>query len=124
MMSDSQTTTSPTVHDVTDRTSTELRRHVLVADARKRSRDALRVRLRGSGYHVTVARTGFETIVKTCCQMPDLVLLDESLGDTEIAETSRLLATCPVTAHIPVVRLGAGRRVPQRVLTRLQRAAL
>lgn len=123
MMSDSPTTRTPAVHGVTDAVAT-LPRHVLVADPNDRSRDRRRTQLSGSGYHVTVARTGFETIVKACCHMPDVVLLDHSLGDIEVAETARLLATCPVTAHIPVVKLCAGRRLPQRVLAQLQRVAV
>lgn len=123
-MSDFRTTATPAVDDVTPYAASDTPRHLLIADPDTRSRDHRRTQLRGSGYHVTVARTGFETVVKACCHMPDMVLLDESLGESEVAETTRLLATCPVTAHIPVVRLGTGRRLPQRVLTRLQRAAV
>ncbi len=96
--------------------SAPLPRRVLVANRDEQSRDRRRSQLHGSGYLVSVARTGFEAIVKACCQLPDLVLLDASLGDTEVAETARLLAGCPATAHIPVVRLGAGRRLLERVL--------
>jgi hypothetical protein len=55
-----------------------------------------------------------------------MILLDDSLGDGEIdtAEISRLLTTCPVTAHIPVLRLTSGRRVPQRLLSDLRRSAI
>jgi hypothetical protein len=50
-----------------------------------------------------------------------MILLDDSLSDIEAAETGRLLTTCPVTSHIPVVRLLRGRRLPRRMLTRLRR---
>lgn len=123
-MSDSHSTATPAVHDVTPRADTALPRHVLVADMNDRSRARRRSQLHESGYLVTLARTSFEAIVKACCQMPDLVVLDDSLGNIEVEETARLLATCPATAHIPVLRLGTGRRLPQRVLTRLQRAAV
>ena len=121
-MSESQTTAETTVHDVTSAPTTAGHPHILVADPNERTRDRRGSELRGSGYHVTLARTAFEAIVKACCHLPDLVVIDASLGDTEVKETTRLLATCPVTAHTPVVRLASGRRVTERVLTRLQRA--
>ena len=77
-----------------------------------------------AGFRVSVARTGFEAIVKASCQVPDLILLDDSLTDIEATETGRLLTTCPVTSHIPVVRLLHGRGLPQRMLSRLRRTAV
>ena len=98
--------------------------HVLIADSEDRSRAAREEQLRAAGFRVSVARTGFEAIVKASCHLPDIVLLDESLADIEPSETARLLQTCPVTAHIPVVRLSHGRRLPRRVLTGLTRVAM
>lgn len=121
-MSETQTTAETDVHDATSDASGSGHPHILVADPNDRTRDRRVNELRGSGYHVTLARTAFEAIVKACCHLPDLVVIDASLGETEVKETTRLLATCPVTAHIPVVRLASGRRVTERVLTRLQRA--
>ena len=97
--------------------------HVLVADKNPASRAAREQQLRGSGFRVSVARTGFEAIVKASCQVPDVILLDESLEgtDMEAAEVSRLLTTCPVTSHIPIVRLSRRNRVPQRLLSDLRR---
>jgi CheY-like chemotaxis protein len=97
--------------------------HVLIADRNPASRVAREHQLRGAGFRVSVARTGFEAIVKASCQVPDLILLDDSLadGDIESAEVSRLLATCPVTSHIPIVRLGKRNRMPQRMLSDLRR---
>lgn len=96
--------------------------HVLIADGDAASRTERETQLRAAGVRVSVARTGFEAIVKASCQVPDLILLDDSLGDIEAAETARLLQTCPVTAHIAIVRLAHGRRVPRRVLSGLSRA--
>lgn len=97
--------------------------HVLIADLNPASRVAREQQLRSAGFRVSVARTGFEAIVKASCQVPDLILLDESLadGDIETAEVSRLLATCPVTSHIRIVRLGRRNRMPQRLLSDLRR---
>jgi CheY-like chemotaxis protein len=98
--------------------------HVLIADGDDRTRDAREHQLRLAGFRVSVARTGFEAIVKASCQVPDMILLDDALSGIEAKETGRLLTTCPVTSHIPVVRLLQGRGLPQRVLARLRRAAV
>ena len=94
---------------------------VLIADGNDVSRDLREAQLRAAGLRVSVARTGFEAIVKASCQVPDVILLDDSLIDIEAAETGRLLTTCKLTSHIPVVRLLRGRRLPQRMLSRLRR---
>ena len=96
---------------------------VLIADGDTVSRECREAQLRDAGLRVSVARTAFEAIVKACCQVPDVILLDASLTDIEPSEAGRLLTTCPVTSHIPVVLLIRGRRLPQRMLTRLRGAA-
>jgi DNA-binding response OmpR family regulator len=98
--------------------------HVLVADADPTTRQAREQQLRLVGFRVLTARTGFEAIVKASCQMPDLIVLDESLGMAEVSETARLLTICPVTAQTPVLCLRAGRRLPARVLAGLRRQVL
>jgi len=98
--------------------------HVLVADADPTSRQQREEHLRAAGAQVVTARTGFEAIVKASCQMPDLIVLDESLGDVEVAETARLLTICPVTAQTPLLCLRKRRRVPLRVLSGLRRRTL
>jgi CheY-like chemotaxis protein len=95
--------------------------HVLVADGDTASRERRQGQLLAAGYRVSVARTGFEAIVKATCQVPDLIILDDSLGDIEASETGRLITTCPVTAHIPIIKLTAGRRMPLRAFSRLRR---
>jgi CheY-like chemotaxis protein len=90
---------------------------VLVADADGDSRVRRARQLQSRGFRVSIARTAFETIVKASCHVPDLILVDASLGDTDVQETMHLLAMCPATAHIPVVRLSPGRRIPARLLT-------
>jgi len=90
---------------------------VLVADADGDSRVRRARQLQSRGCRVAIARTSFETIVKASCHLPDLILVDASLGDTDVQETIHLLAMCPATAHIPVVRLAQGRRIPARLLT-------
>jgi CheY-like chemotaxis protein len=86
---------------------------VLVADANSESRARRAQQLEGRGFRVALARTPFEAIVKASCHLPDLILVDASLADGA-AEATDLLSTCPVTAHIPIVRLRGGRRLPAR----------
>ena len=119
-MSHTQTTDESIVHRSTEVPATM--GHVLVADSDTASRERRQGQLLAAGYRVSVARTGFEAIVKATCQVPDLIILDASLGDIEASETGRLITTCPVTAHIPIIKLTAGRRVPPRVFSRLRRA--
>jgi CheY-like chemotaxis protein len=97
--------------------------HILMADGDPTSREIREAQLRGAGFRVSVARTWFEAIVKACCHLPDVILLDDSLGDQLAVETGQLLTRCPVTSHIPVVRLRRGGRLPQRTLTRLRKGA-
>ena len=98
--------------------------HVLLADGDDVSRHRREGQLLKAGVRVTAARTAFEAIVKASCHMPDVILLDESLGDIAAAETGRLITTCPATSHIPVVRLLPGRPLPRRVLTIVRQAGL
>jgi CheY-like chemotaxis protein len=95
---------------------------VLIADGDEMSRNLRETQLRTAGFKVSVARTGFEAIIKATCHLPDAVLLDDSLTGIEAAETGRLITTCPVTAHIPIMRLLRGRRVPRRILMLLRQA--
>lgn len=87
---------------------------VLIADLNAASCARRAEQLRGRGFRVAVARTAFEAIVKASCHLPNLILVDSSLG-ADADETTELLTTCPATAHIPIVRLTAGRRLPARV---------
>jgi CheY-like chemotaxis protein len=89
--------------------------HALVADADTESRLRRARQLQTRGYRVSVARTAFEAIVKASCHVPDLILVDDSLGSSDVADTIALLSTCPATSHIPIVRLTPGRRLPSRV---------
>ena len=95
--------------------------HVLVADADGATRAVREQQLLAAGHRVSVARTAFEAIVKATCHVPDMILLDSSLSDIAASETISFLGTCPVTSHIPIVRLTRGRALSQRVLGELRR---
>jgi CheY-like chemotaxis protein len=88
---------------------------VLVADPNGSSRARRADQLLARGFRVVLARTPFEAIVKAACLLPDLILMDKSLGDDPENQTAGMLSTCPATAHIPIVQLSSGRRVPSRV---------
>ena len=88
---------------------------VLIADADPASRSRRTRQLEQRGFRVTVSRTTFETVVKASCHLPDLILVAASLGESEAEETTELLSTCPATAHIPIVRLARGKRLPARL---------
>ena len=87
---------------------------VLVADADAASRSRRMRQLEHRGFRVTVSRTLFETIVKASCHLPDLIVVGASLGEAVMRETTELLSTCPATAHIPIIQLSRGRRIPTR----------
>ena len=107
-MSELQTATAETTRSAPQ----DSPRLVLVADADAASRRRRTRQLQQRGLRVAVARTAFEAIVKACCHLPDLIVVDASLGEPGAQETTDLLATCPATAHIPVFRMAPGRRLP------------
>jgi len=88
---------------------------VLIADPDSESCTRRADQLRERGFRVAIARTPFEAIVKASCHLPDLILVDLRLGAEAVDETTELIKTCPATAHIPIIRLSAGRRLPPRV---------
>ena len=88
---------------------------VLIADANAGSRSRRLRQLQHRGFRVAAARTVFETIVKACCHLPDLILVGASLGEEQARETTELLSTCPAKAHIPIVQLSRGARIPSRL---------
>jgi CheY-like chemotaxis protein len=98
--------------------------HVLIADANARTLATRAEQLLAAGLRVSMAHTSFEAIVKATCHVPDLILLDGSLVDLDAVVTRQLLATCPVTSHIPIVHLTPGRRVPQRIVAAARRPSL
>jgi CheY-like chemotaxis protein len=98
--------------------------HVLVAATDDLVRSVCDRQLTGAGLRVTFARTSFEAIVKASCHLPDLILLHRSLGLEQITQTSELLGSCPVTAHIPIVRLTSRRGDPRPLLQTLAETSL
>ena len=55
---------------------------------------------------VTMARTGFEAVVKASWFVPDAIAIQDGLAASEGIDgcvAAQLLRICPVTAHIPIV---------------------
>jgi CheY-like chemotaxis protein len=120
-MSELQTDVAVTITLPSGETSAHSSPLVLIADANAATRVRRGRQLEARGFDVTFARTGFEAIVKASCHLPDFIVVDESLGDDAVSDTTELLSTCPATAHIPIVRLGPGRRLPTRMLSTVVR---
>jgi CheY-like chemotaxis protein len=78
---------------------------VLIAAADPASRQDRVLHFERRGYRVAIARTPFATSVKASWHLPDLIVVDGSLGEADANHTTELLSTCPATAHIPIVRL-------------------
>ena len=113
-MSELQTATVENISSVAATASLPLPL-ALIADANTMSRTRRSKQLERLGYRVASARTSFEAIVKASCHIPDLIVIGASLGDVGVAETTELLSTCPATAHIPIVHLASGGRLPSRL---------
>ena len=79
-MSELQTVTAE-ITDLPASTASVALPLVLIADANPRSRQRRTHQLEDRGFRVAVARTSFEAIVKASCRLPDLILVDASLGD-------------------------------------------
>src|SRR5690349_19030210 len=88
---------------------------VLLADANRASRVRRLRQLEGRGFRVAAARTAFEAIVKASCHLPDLIVVAGSIGEASADEATELLSSCPATAHIPIVRVQTGHRLPANI---------
>jgi CheY-like chemotaxis protein len=68
-------------------------------------REAFRLMLEDSGYHVLEAGTGADALAIAEQYPPDLVLLDLGLPDCHGLDIARKLKTTPRTAHTIIVAL-------------------
>ena len=80
---------------------------ILIVEDNDMNRDMLARRLQRYGFAVCVAVDGPTGIAMASQQMPDLILMDISLGDMNGWEATRLINANPHTARIPVVALTA-----------------
>lgn len=76
---------------------------ILVVDDEKDVLDWLESKLSGEHYTVLRASAAKEALEKARKNKPHLVLMDIVLPDMEGSEVVRMLASDPLTAHIPVI---------------------
>ena len=83
------------------------KRHVLIVDDYKDSREMYDYFLSGSGFRVTQASDGHEALQKAIELQPDLIVMDISLPGMDGWETTRQLRARENTSQIPVIVLTA-----------------
>lgn len=91
-MTDSRTSTAPTI---------------LIADDYEDNRELLRVLLVGANYEVREASNGHECVQSARQQPPDLILVDLSMPGMDGWGVLRELKGSPVTANIPCMAVTA-----------------
>lgn len=75
---------------------------ILIADKVPTNRIILKVKLSAAYYEVTQAANGADLLTKARDTRPNLIILDQALGDMTGFDACRALKADPVTAHIPV----------------------
>lgn len=86
---------------------------VLVVDDEPAVREILRDFLKDEGYSVVLATNGIEAIRKAGRGV-DIIIMDVNMPDMSGIETSRYLAACRATAHIPVLFLSGSGDIPTK----------
>src|SRR2546425_4594098 len=76
---------------------------ILVVDDDSEIRELASLILRGAGYEVTTAATGYGALESAVAQSPDLVLLDVNMPEMDGWEALRLLKADEHLAALPVV---------------------
>lgn len=80
---------------------------ILIVEDNELNRDMLGRRLLRRGYSVCTAVDGPSGVSAAALEMPDLILMDISLGQMDGWEATRLIRAAPATAGIPVIALTA-----------------
>jgi two-component system cell cycle response regulator DivK len=80
---------------------------VLIADDNDKNLKLARDVLRAAGFRTLEAASGAEAIALAVEHVPDLVLLDLRLGDTDGADVARELRDRTRTGAVPIVALSA-----------------
>ena len=81
----------------------------MIADGDAVSRDTREAQLKSAGLRVSVARTGFEAIVKASCQTPDVILVGE-MRDLETIATAITAAETAERLRLNSIGHGANER--------------
>ncbi len=84
---------------------------VLVADDDAAIRELLRDLLGSEGYEVDEAVNGAEAVERARANRPAAVLMDLMMPILSGAEATATLKSDPLTAHIPILAMSAGRNI-------------
>jgi len=99
------------------------RAHILVVDDNVEELKLLLEVLRQAGYQLSVAFSGLEGYRRALARLPQLILMDVRMGDTDGFAACRLLKADPATAGIPVIFVTASNSLEER-LTGLSEGAV
>jgi two-component system, cell cycle response regulator DivK len=80
---------------------------ILIVDDSEKNRKLARDVLRAAGLGTLEAASGTDAIALAADRLPDLILLDLQLPDSDGTEVARELREGTRTAHIPIVALSA-----------------
>jgi diguanylate cyclase (GGDEF)-like protein len=89
--------------------------YILVVEDDRAIANMLQATLQLEGYEASIARTGQEGLDAALRDMPELILLDLILPDTDGMEVLRKLRTNPKSEHIPVIILSGRHDVEVKV---------
>ncbi|SLN37460.1 Response regulator PleD [Aquimixticola soesokkakensis] len=95
---------------------------ILIADDVATNRIVMKVKLSAAFYEVSQAINGHDTLAMARATIPDLIILDMTLGDMSAPEVCLQLKADPVTAAIPVI-IATARSDTETKLTALQAGA-
>ncbi len=80
---------------------------ILIVEDNPLNRDMLERRLRRCGYEICCAVDAPSGVAMAAEAMPDVILMDIALGETNGWDATRQIKATPATAHIPVIALTA-----------------
>jgi CheY-like chemotaxis protein len=82
-------------------------RKVLIVEDNEMNREMLMRRLQRHDFTVCCAVDGPSGVAMAAREIPDIILMDVALGDTDGWEATQQIKANPATAHIPVIALTA-----------------
>jgi len=76
---------------------------ILIVDDSPTDRQYLLEKLGGGGYECLLAESGYDAIVQSKSELPDLILMDVVMPGMNGYQAMRLIASDEITRHIPVI---------------------
>jgi len=96
---------------------------ILIADDNPRDRELFGSALAEEGYEICHAKTGAQALQLASQNIPDLILLDETLPDMNGLEVCRHLRLDPLLAEVPIILLMTGEEHHESYLIGLEAGA-